>query len=203
MRTLLQAIGEIVRADLKVTGPICLEEDDPGSRSGPVNLHKRGQAIVLKLDGLSPPLCRQQGCQLRYAANDRIFPLFEHRKEGLTAVCDYIIFYQERQEGGSSEPPLFVFLCELKSGRPGSAKAQAENARLMVDYIMAMARHHGRVQAAPRIELRGLVFSPRLPATKIKSNDRCAYEVLKEGMPDLKFAYCHAGAQYDLSYFCA
>lgn len=99
MRTLLQAIGEIIRPELRRDGTICLQEDDPGSRCGPVTLHKSGQALVLKLDGIPGPLCRQQGCQLRYAVNDRMFPLFDHHKEGLTSSCDYIIFYQDQQKG--------------------------------------------------------------------------------------------------------
>lgn len=203
-RTLLQAIGEIIRPDLRRDGPICLEEDAAGSRCGPVTLSKSGKALVLKLDGLPPPLCRQQGCQLRYAANDRLFPLFDHHREGLTATCDYVIFYQEQQESGSTDAPLFIFLCELKSGRAGSAKAQVENTKLMVEYLLTMARRHGGPHEAPRIELRGLIFSPEFEVPKRTGRTaRCPYEVLKGGMPDLKFAYCRAGSQYDISYFCA
>lgn len=143
-RTLLQAINEIIRPDLRRDGPICLEEDAPGSRCGPVTLYKSGKALVLKLD----------------TANDRLFPLFDPHKAGLTAACDYVIFYQEQHESGSTEPPLFVFLCELKSGRAGSAKAQVENTNLMVQYILEVARHHGDPHEDPTIELRGLVFSP-------------------------------------------
>jgi hypothetical protein len=202
MRTLLQAIGEIIRPELRRDGTICLQEDDPGSRCGPVTLHKSGQALVLKLDGIPGPLCRQQGCQLRYAVNDRMFPLFDHHKEGLTSSCDYIIFYQDQQDREAQEAPLYIFLCELKSGRSGGARAQAENARLMADYIVAMARHHGFLHGLPRIQLRSLIFGPQFALPRINRKDRCAYEVFNGGMPDLKFAYCRAG-EYPISYFCA
>lgn len=201
MKTLLQAIGEIIRPDLRRDGVIRLVEDDPGSTCRPVTLHRRGQALVLKLDSLPPPLCRNPGCQIRYTVNDRMFPLFRIDVEGVAALSDYIVFYQERD---ADEATLFVFLCELKSGEPRGAKKQAENGRLMADYVINMALHHLRPQPV-KIERRGLIFSPRLELPKIgnPTRDRYPYAPSRQGTADMKVAYCRDGAEYPLSYFCA
>jgi hypothetical protein len=201
MKTLLQAIGDIVRPELRQDGVIRLEETDPGSTCKPVTLNKSGPALVLKLDSLPPPACAAPGCQLRYSVNDRLFPLFRTDTGGLTALCDYLVFYPERTESTSR---LFVFLCELKSANLGTAKKQAENGRLLADYIVAMARHHHRLAELPKLEMRGLVFSPSLELPKIgnPARDRCSYRSFAGRMPDMKLAYCRDGASYPLAYFC-
>ncbi|MFS8067272.1 MAG: hypothetical protein ACMG6S_12950, partial [Byssovorax sp.] len=137
MKALLNAIVDIIRPDFHKDGVVRLEETAEGSTCGPVTLNKSGRAVVLKLDSLPPPACAQQNCLLRYSVNDRLFPLFKAEARGLSALCDYLIFYPEK---GVEDPRLFVFLCELKSGRPTGAKKQAENGKLMADYILAMAR---------------------------------------------------------------
>jgi hypothetical protein len=149
MKTLLQAIGDIIRPELRKDGVIDLEAG------------------------------------------------------GVAALCDYIIFHQEK--GSRDDPPLFVFLCELKSGDPGTAKKQAENGKLMADYIVAMARHHSKVLACPPLVPRGLIFSPRfeLPRIANPARDRCDYVSFKGGLEGMKFTYCRAGADYPLTYFCA
>ncbi len=202
MKTLLQAIGDIVRPEFRQDGVIRLAETDPGSTCKPVTLNKSGPALVLKLDGLPPPLCAAPGCQLRYSVNDRLFPLFRVDTGGLSALCDYLIFYTDDNEAA---PRLFVFLCELKSRNLGAAKKQAENGRLLADYIVATARHHHRLAPVPRLEVRGLIFSPSLELPKIgnPTRDRCSYRSFEGGMADLKLAYCRDGAAYPLAYFCA
>lgn len=202
MKALLQAIGEIVRPELRQDGVIRLEETAAGSTCKPVTLNKSGPALVLKLDGLPPPACAAPGCQLRYSVNDRLFPLFRPDVRGLTALCDYVIFYPE--PAGAS-PRLFVFLCELKSMNLGAPRRQMENGRLLADYVVAMARHHHKLGQLPRLEMRGLVFSPSLPVPKIPrpTIDKCPYFPFAGGMPDMGFAYCRDDAQYPLAYFCA
>ena len=202
MMTLLQAIGDVVRPEFRRDGVIRLEEADPQSTCGPVTLNKRGLALVLKLDSLPPPACAQPGCQIRCSVNDRLFPLFRQEMSGLTALCDYLIFYPE-PSGDAAR--LFVFLCELKSTNIGSAKKQAENGKLLADYVVAMAKHHRKLPSIPSIETRGIVFSPVLEQPKIADprRDRCDYRSHPGALPDMKFAYCRAGASYPLEYFCA
>ena len=202
MRALLQAIRDVVRPELyKDGGVIRLEEMAAGSTCGPVTLNKSGKALVLKLDGLPPPLCAQRDCQLRYSVNDRLFPLFKSDAAGISALCDYLIFYPENKV---EDPRLFVFLCELKSGRPSGSKKQAENGKLLADYILAMARHHHKLPASPGYEARGLVFSPQCEPIKIPNpaRDKMAYVSFEAGIAGMKFGYCRPG-DYPLAYFCA
>lgn len=202
MKALLQAIADIVRPEFRQDGVIRLEETDPTSKCKPVTLNKSGPALVLKLDGLPPPLCTAPGCQLRYSVNDRLFPLFRRDAAGLTALCDYLVFYPEKSEEASR---LFVFLCELKSDNVGTAKKQAENGRLLADHIVSMARHHHRLTEVPALQMRGLIFSPSLPVPKIPrpTQDKCQYVSFSKGMQDMGFAYCRDDASYPLAYFCA
>lgn len=201
MTTLLQTISDIIRPMLRRDGVICLEESEAGANFGPVTLNKNGPALVLKVDDPGRLACSQQACPIRLTVNDRMFPLFRVDAVGVTAVCDYMIFYQERAE----EAPLFVFLCELKSGDPRPGRRQTENGRLMADYILSMAKHHGRHQRLPTIERRGLIFSPRcdLPIIKNPAKDRFRYADSLPHMPEMKFAYCRDRATYPLAYFCA
>lgn len=201
MKALLKAIVDVIRPDFYRDGVVRLEETAAGSTCGPVTLNKSGPAVVLKLDGLPPPLCAQQGCQLRYSVNDRLFPLFKTETAGLSALCDYLLFYPEK---GVEDPRLFVFLCELKSGRPSGSKKQAENGKLLADYILAMARHHHNISWIPQYEARGLVFSPQCGAIKIANpaRDKMAYMSFEAGIAGMKFGYCRPG-DYPLAYFCA
>lgn len=201
MNTLLDAIEDILRPDLVYkSGMVRLEETAEGSTCGAVTLNKSGRAVVLKLDGLPPPICAQQGCQMRYSVNDRLFPLFKPGTSGLSALCDYLIFYLEKDV---ENPRLFVFLCELKSGRPTGAVKQAENGKLMADYIIAMAKHHRNLTSLPQCEARGLVFSPRYaPAKVLNRSSRADYSSHAKRIPGMKFAYYRPG-DYSLAYFCA
>jgi hypothetical protein len=200
--TLLQAIREVVRAEFCQNGNIELKETiEKGDACGVVKLRGGAQAVVLKLDGRPPPHCTQEGCQLRYSVNDRLFPLFKPDMAGLTALCDYLIFYLEKDV---EKPRLFVFLCELKAGRPTGAKKQAENGKLMADYIIAMAKLHGRLTSIPACEARGLVFSPKCESIKILNprQNKVSYAPRETRIEGMKFAYCHPG-DYPLAYFCA
>jgi len=117
---LLQAIGDIVRLELvQQGGMIRLKEEDPANTCGPIALSKQGIAVVLKLDKPDKDpsrSCQRPDCPNKLSVNDRLFPLFQTGVEELTRVCDYIIFYQDRDGEAQSAPPIYVFLCELKSG---------------------------------------------------------------------------------------
>lgn len=200
--TLLDAIGEIVRPALLRTGPIQLEETGDKSTCAPITLNKAGRAVVVKPDAdarLACPTCR---APLTSAVGDRIFGLFNNRVPELTAICDYIIFYQEKE---GAEPPLFVFLCELKSNNITGAGKQAENGKLLADLILAMARHHRSVRLPNRICYRGLIFSTKytpVPKGRLLTT-RCTFEANNPRMPEMGFAYFPCGGSYPLNHFCA
>jgi len=200
MASLLQAIGEIVRPELLQKGPIRLEELDPGSTCKPITINKRGQAVVLKPDIRPEGVCGRPGCQFTFTAPDRLFPLFRLDVAGLAAVCDYIVFCQENVEG---DDRVFVLLCELKSNNVGGSRRQVENGRLLAEYVLKMAALHTRLSKVPRVEHRGLIFSPKFNVPKGSlQKTRCKYEPLPDGFPDLPFAYYAGGAEYPLAHFC-
>jgi hypothetical protein len=200
MATLLQVIGDIVRPVLRQDGLVRLEESAPGATFEPVTLTKHGPALVLKVDDPERIACPKPDCPIRLTVNDRMFPLFRVDAEGVTAVCDYLLFHQAEDDA-----PLFIFCCELKSGDPRPGRRQTENGRLMADYILAMAVHHGRLQRLPEVRRRGLIFSPRcdLPTIRNPAKDRFRYADPLPHMPDMRFAYLRDRASYPLSYFCA
>lgn len=156
--------------------------------------------IVLKPDVRPKIVCGRPDCQLTFTAPDRLFPLFRLDVAGLTAVCDYIVFCQENVEG---DDRLFVLLCELKSNNLGGSRRQVENGRLLAEYVLKMAALHTRLSKVPRVEHRGLIFSPKFNVPKGSlQKTRCNYEPLPDGFPDLPFAYYADGAQYPLAHFC-
>lgn len=201
MRAILHTLSEILRRDYQVDGNLKLVETAAKSTCGPVTLNKSGPALALRLDGVLPLACEKPSCSFRMASNDRLFPLFRTTTAGLTAICDYIIFYPFDDQ---DESRLFVFLCELKSGDPRGASKQAENGLLLAEYLVAMARHHGRLSQSPTLAYRGLIFSPRLAVPRIGNPrlDRCSYQPANDALRGLRHAYCRDG-EYPLAYFCA
>lgn len=198
MAALLQAISEILRPSLRLDGPIELQELDPGSRCEAIRLRRTGSSVVLKLD--QPyRACERPGCQLGLSANDRMFPLFDHRASELCSVCDYVIFCQEK-----AEEALYVLLCDLKSGNVSGSRGQLENGRLLADYILAMAMHHRSLPSPGKIECRGVVFSPESPMPKGNLHKiRCSYTEYKDRTRALKIAHYKCGMEYPLLHFCA
>jgi hypothetical protein len=116
-------------------------------------------------------------------------------------MCDYIIFYQEED---NTDSPLFVFLCELKSGNPGGAYKQAENGKLIADLILAMAQHHRPAKKPKRILYRGLIFGTRykmVPKGRL-TETTCTYNASSRRIPEMGFTYLPCGGKYPLRHFC-
>jgi hypothetical protein len=199
MQTLLHAIKNVLRPNLLRGKPVTLEELDPGSTCEPILLPTHTSPVVLKPDQ-SYVGCPRPDCGLGLSANDRLFPLFNVKASGIGVVCDYMIFCQQRPE-----EPLFILLCELKSGDLGGSTKQIENGRLLADYILAMARHHGQVRILPSsIKARGIVFH-RDGAKPIGNLHKlpCAYRQVSTAMDDMPIAYYRCGEEYPLAHFCA
>jgi hypothetical protein len=116
-------------------------------------------------------------------------------------MCDYIVFCQD---SARNDARLFVLLCELKSGNVRGSRQQVENGRLLAEYILAMARHHGGVRSIQEIALRGLIFcsDARVPKGSLRRT-RCAYEPYPNGFPDMPVAHYACGVEYPLEHFCA
>jgi len=199
MSTLLEAIKYVLRSNLLCGKPIKLEELDPRSTCKPILLPTHTSPVVLKPDQ-SYIGCPRVDCGIGISANDRLFPLFNVNVSGIGVVCDYMIFCQQKPED-----PLFILLCELKSGNLGGSTNQLENGRLLADYILAMARHHGQVRVGPSsVERRGLVFHPD-GAKPIGNLHRlpCDYRPVSTAMDDMPIARYRSGEEYPLAHFCA
>ena len=201
MLPLLQAIANVLRPDLIQQGSIRLEEADPGSACRAITLDKGGRnAIVLRPDQVGGGICPRHDCAIRLDAANRLFPLFR-LDAGIAVMCDYIVFCQDTPR---PDARLFVLLCELKSGNVGGSRQQIENGRLLADYLLAKASHHGAVRSLPEIQRRGLVFraDARVPKGSLRSS-RCAYEPWPQAFfQDLPVAHYACGAEYPLEHFC-
>lgn len=201
MSTLIQAIEELLRPEVIQKGPLALEELDKGSSCKAITLHKSGYVLALKPDLIGGKACSRPDCSLGFSSNDRLFPLFRSNVAGYTAMCDYILFCSLPEK----DKHLFVLLCELKSGNAGSSQKQIENGRILADYILTMAKHHGALVSMPEIEFRGLVFGTHPSYSVPKGNLRkvkCQYMPSSKGFPDMKFAHYPCGTGYPLSHFC-
>jgi hypothetical protein len=64
-----------------------------------------------------------------------LFPYLNEKVEGLTRMCDYIIFYQRKGK-------LYVFLCELKSKNVKGSAKQVQAAEVFANFIIRMAKRH-------------------------------------------------------------
>ena len=195
MTMLLDAIEKVLRPGLAKRGPLVLEETSPRSICKPITLHKNGQpslqALLLQPDRVACP---------GMSVQDRLFPLFNHHAAGTAVMCDYVVFCQDvcRPEH------LFVLHCELKSTHSDGSRQQIENARLLSDYIVEMAKYHHAVHDVPTIERRGLVFRPGVSVPKDNLyKKRCRYAPpYRDGFDDLSFAHYPDGKAYPLSHFC-
>lgn len=140
-RTLVQALSELVHPDLRHAG-LVLDEEQAKSFP-PVTLNRRGQALVLRPDRLLH-VCERPDCHARGAVNARLFPFFVAHRQGLTSLCDYLLFYEPRGSERST-----VFLVELKSGGTSGSWNQIRNGKVLAEYLLAMTSLHGESHARP------------------------------------------------------
>ncbi len=196
-RTLVQALIELVRPELQVPGLI-LEEHARDSTCPQVKLTKQGRSLLLRPD-LPIHACTRPDCHARSGSpNERAFPFFVPHKEGLTALCDYLLFYEPRREAA----PI-VFLCELKSGGTGGARTQLRNGKLLAEHLVRMTSLHGELHENPRVTFRGVVFTPRVRGPKPGLKGPGFQFVPDEKLHDLEVLHLPAGQPWDLDAMCA
>lgn len=158
MEDYLQTIDEIIKREFKVDA--------------------KGGAYFLEettLPNYPKTLVKQKGKMLIYSfdvedSNDSVFPIFNSRVEGLTSICDYIIFYPK-------EKILYTFLCDLKSTAT-SAKKQVESGWVLAKYILNMTQKKLRFKSS-EMEFRSLVFSTSNRARFNSSIKKEPYVVLE------------------------
>jgi len=198
MRTVLQALQDLLEPRHLQRGALELRERDPGSTCAPTKLDRKGQATVLRFEPWP------HGADTEIPINRWLFPLFDVKrsKPPICRSCDYIIFYS---------PPdfdrrLFVFLCELKSGSPKGSRDQLRNGKLLADYILAVTRLHGGVHDWPEeISFRGIVFAGKAMGTRgaTRAPARADYIEDERFQGDLRVTTQRPGKSYALDFFCA
>jgi hypothetical protein len=199
MRTLLQALTDLIEPRLIQPGTLELREDAQGSTCPPTVLQKSGKGIALRLGSWR---LREREPVVELAPNQWLFPLFRSDigDPPVCRSCDYVIFYAPRNETGK----LFVFLCELKSGGARGTLQQIRNVKLLVDHALEVVRLHGRIERWPtEIVFRGLIFAGDAPNQKGTTRVPFGVEYQDDrGLPGLKTTVQRPGGSYDLAWFC-
>jgi hypothetical protein len=199
MRTPIQALTELLEPRVVESGPLELREDDPGSSCPTTKITKSGQTVALRFApwNYSP--------QVSLPTNRWLFPLLDVSRDTPPACrsCDYIVFHAPRKTD-AADPSLFVFLFELKSGRPKGAVAQLRNGKLIADYLLSVAKLHGKVDVwPPVVRYRGIVLAGKSPGFKASTrvDERAPYAV-DSRCPDLGIVNLRPGSSYPLTFFC-
>ena len=121
-----------------------------------------------------------------------ILPFLNDKLEGLTKMCDYIIFYPHKGQ-------LYVFLCELKAKNVKGSAKQVQAAKVFASYITEIARHHLNFFKDFNIRYRALIFSTS-NARRFSTNIR--NEVYSQYRTGLKFKHLKAGEDCHLNIHC-
>lgn len=194
-RTLFQALFELWHPRLRAHQGLVLVEDDPGSKCPPITLNRRGIAFVLRPELLLHD-CERADCHAK--GLPRLFPFFSPQRQGVAALCDYLLFYEP-----AGDVPWTVFLLEMKSGDSSGARVQIQNGKLLAEYLLAMAELHGDATKRREIRFRGVVFTPRARRiAPVLKGSRLRFEP-DERFPDLSVARLHADRPWDLDTMCA
>jgi hypothetical protein len=196
MRTVLQALKELLDPRIVQDGALELRETDPGSTCQPTKLDRSGQAVALRFEPWS------YRSDLQLPTNRWLFPLFDVKRSEppICRSCDYIIFYAPADE----TEQIFVFMCELKSGSPRTktTMTQVRNGMLLARYILDVVDLHGNVQKWPDVQFRGLIFAGDAPGSRggLRGSARPRYQ------QDAKLTDLHTlveqPGRYDLRSLC-
>ena len=158
MRTVLQALRELLEPRILQDGALELRELDPGSTCPTTKLDRSGQCVALRFE----PWSYRTGLEI--PTNRWLFPLFDVKRGDppLCRSCDYIIFYAPADD----TKQMFVFMCELKSGSPKGSLQQVRNGLLLARYILDVVKLHGSVHQWPNVNFRGIIFTGTNPSIR-------------------------------------
>jgi hypothetical protein len=121
-----------------------------------------------------------------------MFPYLNEKVEGLTRMCDYIIFYQRKGK-------LYVFLCELKSKNVKGSAKQVQAAEVFANFLIRMAERYLDDFKEFDVRYRALIFSgsnTRRFSTNVRNE---SYSQYKNG---LKFKHLKCGEDCSLHVHC-
>ncbi len=198
MRTVVQALRELLATRVVLDGALELREEDPYSTCPATKILGGGSAVTLRFKDW------QYKPDLQIPTNLWLFPLLNSTNPQTPACrsCDYIIFYVSKENPGQEK--LFVFLCELKSGAAKGASPQLRNGKLIADYLLAVTKLHGKVTAWPEEpHYRGIIFVGGYPGNKWATRSPARANYTPDQLcHDLQTTTVRPGPDYPLQYFC-
>lgn len=196
MRTVLQALRELVEPQVVVDGPLVLHEPDDRSTCPPTKIEQSGrQAVALRFE----PRRFRDGPTL--PINEWLFPLLDTTRSQppICRSCDYIIFYAPRDE----QREIFVFLCELKSRSAKGGNAQLRNGLLLARYLMEVIGLYGEVPDPwPTTQYRGIIFLGSGPSRRDPLKASTAPDYVTDKRTKLSVTVERAGGGHHLQRFC-
>ena len=180
---LLRALSEILKTEpfkVPVNNGICIfsEPAVKSYPSTPIKIKNHREALVYRFDFNRSKI--------------DLFPYLNEKVEGLTSMCDYIVFYHRKGK-------LYVFLCELKSKNVKGSARQVQAAEVFANFIIRMAKRHLDDFKTFDIHYRALIFSDsntRRFSTNIRND---LYSQYKNG---LKFKHLKCGEGCSLHVHC-
>lgn len=199
MRTVIQALEELLARRLVQKGPLVLQEEEAGSTCPSTPIERTGQSIAIRFKPWE-----LEGQTSKIPTNTWLFSLFEvGASPGISKSCDYIIF-----TASSDGSKVYVFLCELKSGsgrgkgRGRGITAQVNNGRVVAEHILNVVKLHGNLQHQFDVEFRALIFAGRASGLKGISRIPASVRYEIDETTNLKFLRLRAGDKYFLRAFC-
>lgn len=195
MRTVLQALKELLDPRILQDGPLELRESDVGSTCPPTKLERSGQSVALRFE---PWGVRKD---LEIPTNRWLFPLFDVKRSEppVCRSCDYIIFYAP----SDVTEQIFVFMCELKSGSPKGSFPQVRNGMLLARYILEVVKLHGAVHQWPDVQFRGLIFAGSAPGPRGSQRPSLRPRYEKDVLTELYTLVERPGGRHHLQTLCA
>jgi len=178
MIELLTLIDEIIHKDFKVSGAggyILVEEkvqNYPETKVGCT-----GKILVYQFD--------KDGVNL--------FPFFQTKVADAKKICDYVVFCPDKDID-------FVFLCELKSGKPESGLTQLLVSKFFVEYLLGVTAVANKMELL-KIEMRGLILSTQ-PPYKQKFKTKVSKQKDYKEFKGFKYRYLKAGDDLNLDELC-
>lgn len=194
MRTILDALRDLLAPQVIQQGPLELRESDPNSKCPVTKIEQSGdQVVALRFEPRSFP------GSPALPINEWLFPLFDTRRgePPICRSCDYLLFYAPRDE----PQDLFVFPCELKSKCTRGALTQLRNGVLLARYLLDVIEVYGDVEPWPTARFRGIVFSgdsSRGGSLKVRGRR----DWFRDDRTNLEMTIERAGGGHHLQTFC-
>jgi len=111
--------------------------------------------VEIKMKQSVPSFCFSIDKLRQKGEKDPIFPFFNPEKIGICSKNDAFLVCQKKQQ-------IYVFLIELKSGKPGTYLKQLRAAQVFFQFLIARIKlYYTCNHSLSNLQFRGLLFSSR------------------------------------------